>query len=676
MFSIVSAHHKRLLRMLTVSAILLWPVHATIAGGTEEGTLDATPPVVDLAHGLSTTIALTLRAPATADSRLVLHVPQSEYYSGGEIAIDLRKDSTNASTQLTFQGDDDSVHEGPTTLSVLVLEPARYSGTEVLLVVEDDDPAPSEIVLGAEIRSNEGVNVETLEDLDNLLSLHISAWINGDTTLDELTEIVLIKKIVSNGNEIGLEFNEEQHGVPDTINIPARASRSGWRMTADIPLVSMLEHGATSVLIEGRALGNRLVVDGVRVKDAPPVEIEDAVVGAMREWEARRESVVGTIGELSAYVEILEKLVEIAREKRLSETLSTQFETMLSQGSEALTKVRNADAWECLSKAGATYRACDNCPRMVVVPSGKYAMGSPGDEEGRSANERLQENVSVPKSGTVLAVGMYEVTVGEYREYWDERLDESGNAEGSDVGVCWRYVVREAGMQETPSGEYRGCASDEHTWFEGPGTDWKNPGIETTKTQPAVCISWLDAKGYTKWLNDTVASDGSGTEGGGPYRLLNEYEWEYVARAGSDGAFSSGDTITTSAAHFNCGRQSSAADSAREDLVPNPKPVGTFHANEFGLFDVHGNVWEWVEDCWSDVASASYANGRCEEKMRVVRGGSWADEDVRYLRFAMRGRSREDLRTSFTGFRVAEDLEEELAYAHYLIDRQSCSEDK
>ncbi len=90
----------------------------------------------------------------------------------------------------------------------------------------------------------------------------------------------------------------------------------------------------------------------------------------------------------------------------------------------------------------------------------------------------------------------------------------------------------------------------------------------------------------------------------------------------------------------------------------------------------HGNVWEWVEDCWSDVASASYANGRCEEKMRVVRGGSWADEDVRYLRFAMRGRSREDLRTSFTGFRVAEDLEEGLAYAHYLIDRQSCSEDK
>jgi formylglycine-generating enzyme required for sulfatase activity len=129
--------------------------------------------------------------------------------------------------------------------------------------------------------------------------------------------------------------------------------------------------------------------------------------------------------------------------------------------------------------------------------------------------------------------------------------------------------------------------------------------------QPATSVNWHDARRYVAWLSRVT---------GRPYRLLSEAEWEYAARAGTSTAYSWGDEIGERNANCNgCGSRWDAKQAA---------PVGSFAANAFGLHDMHGNVWEWVEDCYH----TSYYSGPTDGSpwtedgvcnVRVVRGGSW-----------------------------------------------------
>ena len=157
--------------------------------------------------------------------------------------------------------------------------------------------------------------------------------------------------------------------------------------------------------------------------------------------------------------------------------------------------------------------------------------------------------------------------------------------------------------------------------------------------RPVIDVSWDDAKEYVGWLSRKT---------GEGYRLLSESEWEYVARAG-----------TRTAYHF--GSSISPGDANYDGNVGKTTPVGSYPANDFGLHDVHGNVWEWVEDCWhgsyggapSD-GSAWVTGGECGR--RVLRGGSWGDEP-RYLRSAPRGGIGTGARSNGVGFRVARTLD-------------------
>ena len=275
---------------------------------------------------------------------------------------------------------------------------------------------------------------------------------------------------------------------------------------------------------------------------------------------------------------------------------------------------RRADAerrrLEELRRPGRVFRDdCAGCPELVVVPAGSFMMGSPPSEEGRYGDEGPRHRVTIPSA---FAVGVYEVTFSE----WDACVSGGG---------C---------------GGYR---PDDEGWGRG--------------TRPVVHVSWEDARSYVAWLSRETGED---------YRLLSESEWEYVARGGTTtsrywGSSWSGQCRNANGADRSAKRVYSDWTTAEcDDGMVQTAPVGTYGTNGFGVHDVLGNVWEWVEDCWhGDYGGAPSdgwawtSGGDCG--LRVLRGGSWS-VDPRHLRSAYRGRSTAGLRDDNFGFRVSRTL--------------------
>ena len=170
--------------------------------------------------------------------------------------------------------------------------------------------------------------------------------------------------------------------------------------------------------------------------------------------------------------------------------------------------------------------------------------------------------------------------------------------------------------------------------------------------RPVISVSWDDVQEFIAWLN-------ARTDGG--YRLPTESEWEYAARAGSESLYSWGDEIGVNRANCRgCGSEWDNTETA---------PVGSFPANAWGLHDMHGNVWEWTEDCVNivflydhnyegapDDGSAWLEEGNRTCNVRVIRGGSWGNNPW-FLRSANRGRGGRSARYfgDHRGFRLARD---------------------
>jgi len=210
--------------------------------------------------------------------------------------------------------------------------------------------------------------------------------------------------------------------------------------------------------------------------------------------------------------------------------------------------------------------------------------------------------------------------------------------------------VRAKGYQtEAERGD--GCnAWNGKEWKKDAAYNWRNVGFAQADNHPVVCVSWNDAQAYIGWLNQTS---------GQTYRLLSEAEREYATRGGSQSAFWWGDTISTAQANYDGARPSyngSPEGEYREATVP----VNSFSPNPFGLYNVHGNVWEWVEDCWHNSYSGAPTDGSawttgCSGNYRVLRGGSW-DFDPASLRSAYRNWYARDIRHGFIGLRLARTL--------------------
>jgi formylglycine-generating enzyme required for sulfatase activity len=245
-------------------------------------------------------------------------------------------------------------------------------------------------------------------------------------------------------------------------------------------------------------------------------------------------------------------------------------------------------------KGGESFRDCEQCPEMVVIPAGKVLMGSPEREVGRSPTEGPQQEVAFARP---FAVGKFEVTFDE-----------------------WDACVAAGGCAHKPTDE---------GWGRG--------------RQPVINVSWSDAQVYVSWLAKKT---------GKPYRLLSEAEWEYAARAGKTTRYPWGDEPGTNLANFD---GSGSRWSGRRTA-----PVGSFEANAFGLHDMIGNVWEWVEDCWNESYGDAPLDGRAWESgdcgRRVLRGGSWGSKPE-VARAAVRGRIEPGNRNYLgVGFRLARTL--------------------
>lgn len=278
---------------------------------------------------------------------------------------------------------------------------------------------------------------------------------------------------------------------------------------------------------------------------------------------------------------------------------------------------------------GERFSDCADCPEMVVIPTGSFAMGFDGGEPERY--EGPVREITIARS---FAAGRTEVTVAQYRRFV--------NATGYAAAVgCYAWDGKVARMNDAAS--------------------WQDPGYgrELTPEEPAVCLDWTDVKAYVDWL---------AAKTGQPYRLLSEAEWEYAADAGSTAVFPWGDDPDAACAYANV-YDLDAAD-AIDDSPLTPvncrdghagiAPVGSYPPNKLGLQDMVGNVWEWTQDCYVMPAPAAPLDGspviteNCDR--RSVKGGSWIT-GIQRQRPTFRGRDPEDRVSLVFGFRVARDLD-------------------
>ena len=282
-------------------------------------------------------------------------------------------------------------------------------------------------------------------------------------------------------------------------------------------------------------------------------------------------------------------------------------------------------------QAGQHFRDCPSCPEMVMVPAGSIEMGSPVSETGRYEHEGPVHRVTISQP---LAVGMYEVTRGEFKRF----VEATGYSTGKS---CYGSQIRRA----VEEGKVDRHILDDPRHPEFPQIrrlfeDWHNPGFAQTDQHPVVCVSWEDAQAYVRWLSH---------ETGQVYRLLSEVEWEYVARGGpqSRGYKYVGSNEPGSVAWYE------------ENSGNTTHPVGQKQPNALGLYDMSGNIWEWVEDCWNESYSGAPTDGSVwwsgDCSRRVMRGGSLYSSP-RGIRPAHRYRFPPGIQSNFFGFRVARTL--------------------
>jgi formylglycine-generating enzyme required for sulfatase activity len=308
----------------------------------------------------------------------------------------------------------------------------------------------------------------------------------------------------------------------------------------------------------------------------------------------------------------------------------------LSLGYPTAAKVtRGADAIASTAAKtpGTKFRECRDCPEMIVIPPGSFTMGSP-----QYNNEKPQHDVAISR---VFAVGVYHVTRDEYAAFV--------RGTGRPAADCYAW--------------------DGHQVAKDAAISWRNPGFQQTDRDPVVCVSWDDAKAYIEWLNVHVRSlqKFPGTPSGGPYRLLTEAEWEYVARAGTKTNYFWGDDANTVCRYANSldvtgrskirGLTATKETVSCEDGYAFTSPVGAFPPNDFGLYDMAGDAWQWTEDCWHDdftgapTDGSSWMTGDCN--LRVLKGASWGNDSPRLLRPAYRTKYPKGFSDNYAGFRVA-----------------------
>ncbi|MCP4698306.1 MAG: SUMF1/EgtB/PvdO family nonheme iron enzyme, partial [Gammaproteobacteria bacterium] len=290
----------------------------------------------------------------------------------------------------------------------------------------------------------------------------------------------------------------------------------------------------------------------------------------------------------------LRRLAESAAEKRAKENRKQDKKTKPQALKPPSKEVKTGEVFRDTLEDGS------QCPEMVQITGGVFHMGDiQGNDDEKPVHEVALDD---------FAIGKYPVTVGEFR----------------------RFIEASAYQTEAEAGN--------GAWIGGgmkKDANWRNPYLEQDDNHPAVCISWNDAAAYCDWLRQQTGED---------YRLPTEAEWEYACRAGSESVWFFGNDKKL------LGDYAWHAKNSEEKT----HPVGKKKANAYGLYELSGNVWEWVHDWFGSYPKEAQENPKGSESgfFRVIRGGSW-DNSARYCRSAMRGGYVPGIRVGNLGFRLA-----------------------
>jgi len=439
-----------------------------------------------------------------------------------------------------------------------------------------------------------------------------------------------------------------------------RADRAGLAPLANaLVQTRLLTRGAGSLEVAHEALLRRPTIDGWLQDQKDALKLRDDVLKEAKEWTvadkpdkdlvrrgARLEAALAllkstdyesALSPANDYLAACQKLEQAGqRRARLTQRAMTTlmagtialllgiiFKAEIEQVVFDQTTVRNfiasqvrplsAEAERAL-KPGTAFKEClKNCPDMVVVPAGSFLMGSPEGENGRYTSEGPVHPVTIAKP---LAVGKFAVT-------WDE----------------WEVCVAMRGCDGRPTGD---------------ATFGK-------LNRPVINVTWDQAQSYVAWLKRMTGKE---------YRLLTEAEWEYAARAVTSKeaphlAYPWGDDEICRHANLADKSYMAAGYAGKaahcDDRQADTAPVGSYPANAFGLHDMHGNVYQWVQDGWHDNYEGDPQSDGTEwikdadTSRRVVRGGSW-NLNPRSLRSANRYRITSDDRNDNLGFRVGRTL--------------------
>jgi formylglycine-generating enzyme required for sulfatase activity len=261
---------------------------------------------------------------------------------------------------------------------------------------------------------------------------------------------------------------------------------------------------------------------------------------------------------------------------------------------------------------GATFQDCPECQTMIVVPAGRFKIGSTPEERAREGVPASFGNHEGPVREVTIAKPFAIATTETTRAQWA------------------RFVTATKRPIPTECHDYN---AEDDSWAGTPGklVNWQKPGFAQTDQHPAVCISFDDATAYAAWVAKST---------GKRYRLASEAEWEYVARAGTTTTRPWGDSVTpicTKAAIMTSATYAAIknADSWTDELLCSNAnswtvPVGTFDANPWGVSDMLGSVWEWVSDCAAedhaklpiDGSAQTAANGG-DCARRLTKGGAF-----------------------------------------------------
>ncbi|MGA2069396.1 MAG: formylglycine-generating enzyme family protein [Thermoguttaceae bacterium] len=286
--------------------------------------------------------------------------------------------------------------------------------------------------------------------------------------------------------------------------------------------------------------------------------------------------------------------------------------------------------------------------KLVLIPAGEFTMGSRESAEDTAAFFNKTLSVDVLKADVFkdehpqhrvritrpFYLGTYHVTRGQFRQFVADTEYKTDAEKGEKPGA-WGWNPEKKGFE----------SSEKYSW--------RNAGFEQTDEHPVLNVSWNDAVAFCKWLS---------RKEGKTYRLPTEAEWEYACRAGTTTRYYSGDDPETLAKVAN------VADAAAKAKFPNwytikasdgyvfTSPVGSFKSNAFGLYDMHGNAWQWCADWYGakyyDASPAEDPTGPASGTVRVLRGGSWVVGPI-VTRSGYRFKCSPDLRDYSSGFRVA-----------------------